>query len=158
MLCFHGEPLPKHHAEAGKIGLYQDVSTFQIYPAPHRELRMAMSLRKKKPAVSADSRATTSGGGTRASQRPPNQLAGKRKASELASSGDTSEPCNRRPVPGAGSLALPANASAVTSEHAAFCSRELWSPEGVVSYAVALAGFIPPFQPSGLLEPTAMGE
>ena len=51
------------------------------------------------------------GSGSSASQ----QFAGKRKASELASSGDSMEPANRRPAPGAGSLPLPAT-PAVTGE------------------------------------------
>jgi hypothetical protein len=81
---------------------------------------------------------------------------GKRKANELASSGDSSEPANRGPAPGAGSAPLPAN-STVTAEKAAVGSRQLVSPEGGVTYADALAGSVAPFQPSGSLKPTAIG-
>jgi hypothetical protein len=113
------------------------------------------SRRKKKPAVLTGSRGTTSDG-ARASQRSSGQLAGKRKANELASSGDSSEPANRRPEPGAGSAPLPAN-STVTGEQAAVGSRQLVSPEGGMTYAAALAGSVAPFQSSGSLKPTAMG-
>jgi hypothetical protein len=95
-------------------------------------------------------------GGARAPQRSSGQLAGKRKANEIASSGGSSEPTNRRPAPGAGSAPLPAN-STVTGEQAAVGSRQLLSPEGGVTYAAALAGSVAPFQPSGSLKPTTMG-
>ena len=73
-------------------------------------------------------------------------------AKELASLGDSSEPANRRPAPGVGSAPLPA----VTSEHSAFCSRHLVSPEGGDIYAAVLAGSVAPLQPSESLKPTAM--
>ena len=64
------------------------------------QMKLAMAKKKKKmPTVSAGRRGNTTGGGSRAPQ--PN--AGKRKANELASSGDSSEPANRRPATGAGS-------------------------------------------------------
>ena len=84
--------------------------------------------------------------------RLPSLLAGKRKANELATLGDSSEPGNWRPAPGAGSAPLPA----VTGEHAASCSRHLVSPEGGETYAAVLAGSVAPLQPSGLLKPTAL--
>jgi hypothetical protein len=68
-----------------------------------------MSRRKRKPAVPAGSRST--GSGAKAPQRSSSQLAGKRKANELARSGDSTEPANRRPGPGAGFAALPAISS-----------------------------------------------
>ena len=117
---------------------------------------MSLSRRKKKPLVSAGSHSTTSGGGARVPQRPSSQLAGKRKANELASSDDSSEPANRRPAPGTGSAPLPAT-SAVTGEQAVTCSRQLGPPEGGVMYAAASAGPVAPFQPSGSLKPTAKG-
>jgi hypothetical protein len=89
-------------------------------------------------------------------QRSSDQLAGKRKANELASSGNSSVPANRRPAPGAGSAPLPAN-STVTGEQPAVGSWQLVSPEGGERYAAALAGSVAPFQPSGSLKPTAMG-
>ena len=88
---------------------------------------MALARRKKKPVVFAGRRGTTSGGGARNPQRPSSQLAGKRKANELASSADLSEPANRRPAPGAGYAPLPTT-STVTGEQAATCSRQLGPP------------------------------
>jgi hypothetical protein len=110
---------------------------------------------KKKTLVSAGSRSTALGGGPKASQRPPGQHAGKRKANELASSGDSTEPTNRRPAHGAGSAPLPAFTS-VTGEQAALGSRQLSHPEGGVTHAAVLAGPVAPSQPSGSLKPTAM--
>ena len=124
------------------------ISTMQLSPAILKELRMAMS-RRKKPVVPAGIHSSTSASGARAPQR---LLAGKRKANKLASSGDSSEPAIRRPAPGAGSAPLPA----VTGEHAASCSRHLVSPEGGETYAAVLAGSAAPHQPSGSLKPTAM--
>jgi len=83
-------------------------------------------------------------------------LAGKRKANELASSGDSFEPAITPPAPDAGSAHVSANSSAVTDEHAASCTRHLVSPEGGETYAAALAGSVAPLQPRGPLKPTAM--
>jgi hypothetical protein len=94
------------------------ISNLQVSPALLKELRYALSRRKKKPAVPAGSR--SSGSGAKAPQRTSSQLAGKRQANELASSGDSSEPANRRPAIGAGS-ALPS----VMGEQAAASSRQL---------------------------------
>jgi len=90
-----------------ELDFIKTISTSQMSPALIKELRLAMARRKKKPAVPAGKRSTTSGSGTRASQ----QLAGKRKANELASSGEPMEPANRRPAPGAGSVPLPVNST-----------------------------------------------
>ena len=80
------------------------ISTLQVSPALLKELRLAMA-RRKKPAVPVGRSSNASGSGNRASK----QFAGKRKAKEIASSGDSMEPANRRPAPGAASLSLPAN-------------------------------------------------
>ena len=116
---------------------------------------MELSRRKKRPLVPAGSSSTIPTGGARVSQRSWSQLADKRKSNELASSGDSSEPANRRPAPIAGFAPLPAT-SAVTGEQAAKCSRQLRPPEGGVTYAAALAGPVAPFQQSGSLKSTAM--
>jgi hypothetical protein len=137
-----------------ELAFIKFISTFQLSPALLRELRMTLS--RRKPLVPAGSRSTTSGGGTRASQRPPGQLAGKRKSNELASSGDWSEPAIRRPAPSGGSAPLPAIFS-VTGELAAVGSRQLGPPEGGVTYAAVLAGSVAPFQPIRSLKPSAMG-
>ena len=90
------------------------ISTLQMASALLKELRTALLSRKiKKAVVSNASRSTAIGGGPKASQPPPGNHAGKRKANELASSGDPTEPTNRRPwawrpAPGAGSALLPA--------------------------------------------------
>jgi hypothetical protein len=75
--------------------------------------------------VAAGSRSTARGGGPKASS----QLAGKRKANELLSSGDSMELANRRPAPATGSALLPAFLS-VTDEQAAIGSRQLGPSEG----------------------------
>jgi hypothetical protein len=131
-------------------------STLQQSPALLRELRMALSRKKKSPVVPAGRRGTASGGEAGAYQRPSRQLAGKRKANELGSSVDSFEPANRRPAAGAGSAPLPA-ISPVKGELAAVGSRQLGPPEGEMTYTAALAGPVAPFQPSGSLKPTAMG-
>jgi hypothetical protein len=88
---------------------------------------------------------------------PSGQHAGKRKANELASSGDSFEPANLRPAPGVGSAPLPANSSAVRGQQAAASSRQLRPPEGGVTYAAVLARPVAPIQPSESLTSTAMG-
>ena len=110
-----------------------------------------MFQRKKKPAVPAGRRSTTSGSGARASQ----QLEGNRKANELARLGDLMEPANRHPAPGAGSAPLPATSS-VRGEQAAVSSRQLGPSEGRVTYRALLDRPVAPLQPSGSLKPTAM--
>jgi len=138
-----------------ELAFIKAISSMQLSPAILNELRMAMSRRRKKPAVPVGIRSTISTSGARAPQCLPSLLAGKRKANELACSGDSSEPAIRRPAPDAGSAPLPANSSAVTGEHAS-CSRHLVSPEGGETYAAVLAGSVAPLQPSGPLKPTAM--
>jgi len=90
-----------------ELAFVKAISTMQLSPAILKELRMAKSCRKKKPAVLAGSYSTTSASGARAPQRVPSLLAGKNKANELASLGDSSDPANRRPAPGAGSAPCP---------------------------------------------------
>ena len=134
-----------------ELAFLKAISTFQMSPALLKELRLIMA-RKKRPAVLAGRRSTPTGSGTSASQ----QLAGKRKANELASSGDSMEPANRRPAHGAGSLPLPAT-PAVTGEQAAPGSRQP-GPSGVgATYAAVLSGSVAPSQPSGTVKPIAMG-
>ena len=110
--------LPKHHAEEGRVRIYEGYFYLQVSPALLKELRLAMARRTKQVAP-AGRRSTTSVSVARASQ----QLAGKRKANEVASSGDSMEPAKRRPVSGAGSMPLPAN-STITGEQAAAVSRQ----------------------------------
>jgi hypothetical protein len=88
---------------------------------------MKQSRRKNKPLVPAGTRSTMPAGGARVAQLSSSQLAGKRKANELGSSGDSSEPDNRRPAPTAGSVFLPATSS-ITGEQVATCSRQLGPP------------------------------
>jgi len=92
-----------------ELAFVKAISTMQLSPAILKELRMALSRRKKKPVVPAGIRSTTSAGGARTPQRLPSLLAAKRKINELASSGDSSEPAIRRPALDAGSAFLPAN-------------------------------------------------
>ena len=134
-----------------ELAFVKVISSSQVSPVLLKQLRLAMARSKKRPAVPAGRRSTQSGGGTSSSQ----QLAGKRKANELASSSDSMEPANRRPAPGAGSLLLPAN-PAVTGEQAASGSQQP-GPSGVgATYAAVLFGSVAPSQASGTLKPTAM--
>jgi hypothetical protein len=112
-----------------EVDFIKAISTLQLSPALLGELRMALTRRKTKPAVAAGSRSTASLIGARASQRTCSQLAGKRKANELGSSGGSFELANRRPAPGDGSTPLPASASATGEQDANF-SRQLGPPEG----------------------------
>jgi hypothetical protein len=109
-----------------ELAFIKDLTTLELSPAVLKELRKALTTRhKKKPAVSAGSRSTTPGGGSNIPQLPSGQLAGKRKANKLSSSGDSFEPANSRPVPGAGSAPLPTSSSDVTDEQSAVRIRQL---------------------------------
>ena len=99
-----------------ELAFIKALSNLELSPAVLKELKLALSRRKKKPLVPAESRSTTSGGEARAPQRLYGQLAGKRKTNELASSGESFAPGNRRLALSAGSAPLPASASAVTGE------------------------------------------
>ena len=156
VLCCEEEFLPKHYAEAGRTSLFKAISVLQLSPAVLKEFRMSLARRKKKAAVPAGSRSTAPGGGAGVPQRTSGQLAGKRKANELPSSGDSSEPANRLSAPSEGSAPLPTSGSAVTGELAASCSGQLGPPEGGATYAAVLEGPVVPFQPSGSLKPTTM--
>jgi len=115
------------------------------------QMKLSTERRKKVPSVSVARRSTTTGSGSRASK----QLAGKRKANELASSGDSTEPANRRPATGAGSMPLPAT-TIVMGGQAAASSRQPGSSGVGATYAAVLAANARPSQPSGTLKPTAM--
>ena len=69
--------------------------------------------------------------------------------------GDSTEPANRRPGPGAGSSPLPPTETA-TGEQAASGSRQPGPSRVGVAYAAVLSAFVAP-QPSGTLKPTPMG-
>jgi hypothetical protein len=75
-----------------ELAFIKALSTFQVSPAVLKELRMALSRRKKKPLVPAGIRNTMRAGGARVPKCSSGQLTGKRKANELASSDDSSEP------------------------------------------------------------------
>jgi len=113
---------------------------------------MALSRRKKKLAVPAGSRSTTSGGVARAPQRASSQLAGESKETSWQFRATHLRPAIRRPAPGAWSAPLPA-ISTVTGEQAAVGSRQIVPPDEGVTYAALLAGAIVPFQPSGAFRP-----
>jgi hypothetical protein len=68
VLCCGEELLPKHYAEAGRVSLSKPPSALSLSPAVVRELRMALSRRKKRPVMPAGICGSTSGGGV----RPPN--------------------------------------------------------------------------------------
>jgi len=71
-----------------EVSIIKAISTLELSPTLLKELRLARSHRKQKPPVPAGNRRTTSGRGARVSQ----QLVGKRKSKELASTGDSLEP------------------------------------------------------------------
>jgi len=96
---------------------------FQVSPATLNELRLAR--KKRRPTMTSGRRISPYGSRASAFQ----QLAGKRKASELASLGDSTEFANRRPAPGTESSPLPATETA-TGEQAASGSRQP-GPSGV---------------------------
>jgi len=106
-----------------EVAFIKAVYTLKLSPALLKELRMALSSRRKKSAASAGSRSTSLRGGLKVSLQAFSQQAGKRKPNELASSGDTMEPANRRPTPGAGSVLLPSILS-VMGEQTAVGSRQ----------------------------------
>jgi hypothetical protein len=115
-----------------ELAFIKAINTLQLSPALLRGLRIPL-LRRKKAEVAARSRSTTCTDGATASQRSSSQLADKRKANELASSGELLEPANRSPAPGDGSAPLHKSASAVTGEQAATCRRQLGASEGGVN-------------------------
>jgi hypothetical protein len=51
-----------------ELAFLKAMSTLQLSPVILRELKLAVSRQKKKPAVLTGSRGTTSGGGARAPQ------------------------------------------------------------------------------------------
>jgi len=79
--------------------------------------KVSTAGRRNAPVVSTVRRGTTTGSGRRA------ELAGKRKAKEIAISGGSAEPANRRPAICAGSKPLPAK-TAATGEQATASSRQ----------------------------------
>jgi hypothetical protein len=99
------------------------ISTLQLSPVILRELKLAYVTTEEDASGARREPRHHIWWGQRP-QRSSGQIAGKRKANELASSGDSSEPANRRPAPGAGSAHLPANTT-VTGEKAAVGSRQL---------------------------------
>jgi hypothetical protein len=105
-----------------QLAFIKAISTLHLSLALLNEFRLVISRMKKKPAVPTGSR-STSGSGVRAAQRPSSQLAGKRKANELTSSGNSMEPANINPARGVGSAPLPSNSS-VTGEKASVGSRQ----------------------------------
>jgi hypothetical protein len=111
-----------------KLAFIKATSTMQLSPAILKELRTALATSKKrKTVVSAGNHGTTLGGGTKSSLRPPSLNASKRKTNEHANLGGSTEPANRRPAPGTGSVPLPASTS-VTGEQAVLGSRQLAPP------------------------------
>jgi hypothetical protein len=124
------------------LAFIKDISSLQISPALLRVKESALATTKKKKketGLSAGSRSTALRGGPEASS----QLAGKRKANELLSLGDSMEPTKRRPASDTRSALLQAFLS-VTAEQAAIGRRKLVPSEGCVKYAAVLAGDVVP--------------
>jgi len=111
--------------------------------------KLATTGKRKVTVVSAVRRGIITGSGRRT------EIAGKRKANELDSSGGSAEPANRRPATGAGSTSLPVTTAAM-GEQAAASSRQPGSSGVGATYAAVLAANAAPSLPSGTLKPTAM--
>jgi len=79
-----------------ELAFIKAVSTLQVTPALLRELRTALSTRKRRTVVPVGIRGGAPGVGPRTSQSPLSRLAGKRKGNELANTGDSMEPAIRR--------------------------------------------------------------
>jgi hypothetical protein len=62
-MCCEEEHLVKNHAKAEELSFIKAIYTLRLSPALLRELRMAMSRRKKRPVVPAGSCETTARGG-----------------------------------------------------------------------------------------------
>ena len=62
IFCCEKEFLPKHYAETEGLAFLKVISTLQLSPAILKELRMALSRRKKESAVLAWSRSSAPGG------------------------------------------------------------------------------------------------
>ena len=95
VLCCEKEFLRSIMLRQEGLAFFKAISTLQLSPAILKELRLALSLRKKKPGDREPQHRVRGRG--RSPQRTSGQLVGKLKANELASSGDSSEPA-RRPV------------------------------------------------------------
>jgi len=142
-----------------ELAFLKALSCAQPSPALLKELRKAVASARKKmrPTVPTGSRNTTFGGASIAPHRSSTKVAGKRKANELAGSGDSSEPATRRPAPGDESAPLPATSIRATGEQAASGGRQIGSSEGGATYAAVVATPVAPHKPSGPLKPTAKG-
>jgi hypothetical protein len=142
-----------------ELAFLKALSSAQMSPALFRELRTmlaAAKMKKKRPTVPAGIKGTTSECGLAPSERSSG-FTGKRKANEMVSYGDSSDPAIRRPAPGAGSAPRPVSPVKVTCEKPASGGRQLGSPEGATSYAAVVAAPVAPHPPSGPRTPTAKG-
>jgi hypothetical protein len=120
-----------------ELAFLKAMSCVQLSPALLKELRKAVvNGKKKRPTVPTGSRNTIFGGASTASHRSSYKVAGKRKAKELASSSESSEPATRRPAPGAGSAPQPEASKTATGEQAASGGRQLGSSEGGAIYGL----------------------
>jgi len=86
-----------------KLAFMTTISALQVSPTRLKDFKLAIA-RRKKPAMSGGKPSTTSVSGNMAFQ----QLGGKRKANELACSGNSMETAKWRP-PGAGPCRCPKN-------------------------------------------------
>jgi hypothetical protein len=107
------------------------------------------------PTVPAGIRGTTPARSSAVSQSPSG-FVGKRKANELISSGEYSEPAIRRLVTGAGSAPHSASPNKATGEQASG-GWQLGFPEGGKTYATLVAAHFAPHLPNGPLTPSRPG-
>jgi hypothetical protein len=147
------------------LAFLKALSTMKASPALLQELRKArVAQRRKKALAVARPASSQSEPGSTALPTPhlPKQSAGKRKATEPASSGSSMETATRRPAPGplSGPGSAPFPATAVGSHQegsAAMSARNPGSAEVKATYAAVVFDSPSSLHPSGTLKPTANG-
>ena len=117
-----------------KLAFFKVISTFQILAALLKLLMLAMVRRKKKNALPAGRRSTTSGSRARLSQ----QVVGKHKVNDIASLGKSIVSAHWRPARSARPTPLPLTSS-VTGEKAADSSGQPEPSVGGATHAALLA-------------------
>ena len=110
--------LPKHHAEGGRVSLYEGYFYFTGFASPSQGVEFSNGAEEEEA-----SGACWEMQHIRKQDQSFPTAHRQAKAKELASSGDSMGPANRCPAPGTGSVSLPAN-STVTGEQAAASSQQ----------------------------------
>ena len=101
--------LLKHHAEAGRVSLYEGYFYFTGFASPSQGVEAKNGMEEEEVSSACWK--------MQHHIRKRDQSFPATRGHDLASSGNSMEPANRRPAPGTGSVPLPAT-SAVTGEQA----------------------------------------